>query len=122
MSLFDLAAIVLSLAAIFGYVNYRFLGLPTSIGVVLVSLLFSLGLIAAQHLGSDLATQARRIIERINFDKALMHGMLGFLLFAGALNLYAGRWTLSGRVCRGDHTWARVRLGDICGAEKHRQL
>ncbi len=100
MSLFDLTAIVLSLTAIFGYVNYRFLGLPTSIGVVLISLLFSLGLIAVQHLGFDLATQARRIIERIDFNKALMQGMLGFLLFAGALNvdlkdLLSHKWSIA---------------------------
>jgi CPA1 family monovalent cation:H+ antiporter len=100
MSLFDLTAIVLSLTALFGYVNYRLLRLPTTIGVMLVSLLFSLGLIAVQHFGFDLATQARRIIASINFNKALMQGMLGFLLFAGALNvdlkhLITDKWSIA---------------------------
>jgi CPA1 family monovalent cation:H+ antiporter len=100
MSVFDLTAIVLALAAVFGYVNYRFMMLPTSIGVVLVSLLFSLALIAVQHLGFNLAEQAGRIIESINFSKTLMQGMLSFLLFAGALNVNVGylrteKWSIA---------------------------
>lgn len=87
MSIFDLIAIVLCLAGVFGYINHRFIRLPASIGIMLISLVFSLFLILANHLGWDLAAQADRIIKSIDFNKALMQGMLSFLLFAGALNV-----------------------------------
>jgi CPA1 family monovalent cation:H+ antiporter len=87
MSIFDLIAIVLCLAGVFGYINFRFIRLPTSIGIMLISLIFSLILVLANHLGWDLATHADRIIKSIDFNKTLMQGMLSFLLFAGALNV-----------------------------------
>ena len=92
MSIFDLIAIVLCLAGVFGYINHRFIKLPASIGVMLISLVFSLALILSHHLlaghpGFNLATHAGQIIKRIDFNKTLMQGMLGFLLFAGALNV-----------------------------------
>lgn len=87
MNVFDLTAIVLALAGFFGYVNYRFIKLPASIGIMLVSLLFSLAMIALHHLGFNMAREAHQIVGSIDFNKALMQGMLSFLLFAGALNV-----------------------------------
>lgn len=100
MNAFDLMAIVLSLAGLFGYVNYRFFKLPASIGVMLVALLFSLSLILGHHMGLDTAAYAKEIVGRIDFNRTLMQGMLGFLLFAGALNvnlddLLSHKWTVA---------------------------
>lgn len=88
MGIVNLAAIILTLAAAFSYLNFRFIGLPTTIGVMLIALLLSSGLIALEWLGiADLQHHAARILATIDFDKALMDGMLSFLLFAGALHV-----------------------------------
>lgn len=87
MNITDIIALLLSLAAIFSYINYRFLKLPSAIGLMLIALLMSLGIILLELLGFELRNQAERLIREINFDKTLLHGMLSFLLFAGALHV-----------------------------------
>ncbi len=87
MSLFDLIAVLITLAAVFSYVNHRFLGLPTTIGLMLISLLMSLVLVMAGHWIPDAHKQAAALLERVDFDATLLHGLLGFLLFAGALHV-----------------------------------
>jgi CPA1 family monovalent cation:H+ antiporter len=87
MNVFQIIALLTTLAAVFSYLNHRFIKLPTTIGLMLISLLFSLGLIIGSHLGVDLATEADRVISRIDFNQTLMQGMLSFLLFAGALHI-----------------------------------
>jgi len=84
---FDLIALLVTLAAVFSYLNYRFIGLPTTIGVMLVALLTSLGVILVGQVHTGLAASARDIIGSIHFDTTLMHGLLSYLLFAGALNV-----------------------------------
>ena len=87
MNLPDIIALLLSLAAVFSYINYRFLRLPSSIGLMLIALLMSLGIILVELLGFEIRDQAEKLIRGINFDKTLLHGMLSFLLFAGALHV-----------------------------------
>ena len=87
MHVFDLAAIVLAMAGLFGYVNHRFIKLPGSIGIMLVSLVFSFVLILVHRLGFNPAADVTQLVKDIDFNKTLMQGMLGFLLFAGALNV-----------------------------------
>ena len=84
----DLLAILITLSAVFSYVNHRFIGLPTTIGVMLISLAVSLGVIAANALGvGDLHALAQSIIAPIDFNYVLMQGMLSLLLFAGAMHV-----------------------------------
>ena len=88
MALVDLIAIILTLSAAFAYINFRFIGLPTTIGVMLIALVLSGSLILLGWLGiADLQNHAERMLAGIDFDKALMDGMLSFLLFAGALHV-----------------------------------
>jgi CPA1 family monovalent cation:H+ antiporter len=90
MKLFDVLAILVTLAAAFSYVNHRYIRLPNTIGLMLISLLVSLGLIALGPLGLGLEADARQFLENIDFDETLLHGMLSFLLFAGALHVNLG--------------------------------
>lgn len=84
----DLLAILITLSAIFSYVNHRFIGLPTTIGVMLISLVVSLGIIAANAAGiGDIHALAHSIIAPIDFNYVLMQGMLSLLLFAGAMHV-----------------------------------
>lgn len=88
MSLFEIIAALVTLAALFSYVNHRCIRLPTTIGLMLIALVFSLGLILLGALGAaGLENAARRWLAAIDFDRALLHGMLSFLLFAGALHV-----------------------------------
>lgn len=88
MSLLNLAAILVSLAAVFSYFNHRVLRLPTTIGLMLIALLVSLSLVGLEAFGSSTIKQlAITIVADIDFNQTLMHGMLSFLLFAGALHV-----------------------------------
>ena len=87
MNLFDVIALLITLAAVFSYVNFSYLRLPTTIGVMLISLLLSLLLVILRGFGPDFTLYARQILDQIDFNKTLMQGMLSYLLFAGALNV-----------------------------------
>lgn len=87
MSLIHTLTILICLAALFSYVNHRLLKLPITIGLMAVALVFSLALLALGKLGFGVEAEAKRFIGAIDFNVALMHGMLGFLLFAGALHV-----------------------------------
>jgi CPA1 family monovalent cation:H+ antiporter len=100
MSIFDLLAVLITLAAGLGWLNHRFLRLPATIGLMVLSMIFSLGLVAFGKTGiADLGFLIAAL-ERIDLDEALLNGMLGALLFAGALHinindLWDNRWVIS---------------------------
>ena len=99
MSTFEIIAFLTTLAALFSYMNHRFIKLPTTIGLMLIALLMSLGLIASSYLGLNLKEPAQAFITQIDFYQTLMEGMLSFLLFAGALHvnlddLLDQKWTI----------------------------
>ncbi len=90
--MFDIAVACLVITAVLAWVNQRFVGLPTTIGVMAVALLLSLGLIAFDHLGfGALHRYEEDFLESINFSALLMQGMLSLLLFAGALQIDLSR-------------------------------
>lgn len=88
MSIVNMLAILISLAALLSYVNYRFVKLPTTIGLLLISLLMSLAIIGAGQLGLNVEVPAKALLAQIDFNEALMNGMLSALLFAGALHVH----------------------------------
>ncbi len=88
MNVFDIAAVLVGLSTLFSYINYRVFHLPSTIGLVVISLAASLTVI-----GIDLVVPTIHIAEplvgifrEIDFNETLMHGMLSFLLFAGGLH------------------------------------
>ena len=88
MDIFDTAAVLITLAALFSYVTNRFLRMPTTIGIMIISLVLSLGLLLLHALGWTVPEQqAERLVGGIDFHETLMEGMLSFLLFAGALHI-----------------------------------
>ena len=87
MRLFDIVAILVSLSAVFSYINYRFLKLPTAIGLMLIALAMSLVLIALGSLAVGVDEEVELLLKSVDFDETLLHGMLSFLLFAGALHV-----------------------------------
>ena len=87
MTLWQVLPSLLVLTALFGYLNQRFLKLPSSIGIMLGALAFCVGIIGLRRLGVDLAEPLRDVVQSVRFDRAMLHGFLGYLLFAGALHV-----------------------------------
>ena len=87
MGLFDIAACLITLAALFSYVNLRFIKLPTTIGVMLISLCFSIALVLLRLVNPGLVEAGTKFVREIDFNRAVLDCMLSFLLFAGALHV-----------------------------------
>ena len=85
--LLNISAILLGFAAFFGWLNTRYLKLPMTIGLVLISLATSLSVLLIDRVfGLGFAEVAREALNTIDFHDSLMIGMLHLLLFAGALH------------------------------------
>jgi len=88
LSIFEISAIFLSITALLAYINHRFIGLPTTIGVMVISLLVSIAAIFLGFLGFDeLIDYEVSLLDQLNFTHVLLDGMLSMLLFAGALHV-----------------------------------
>jgi monovalent cation:H+ antiporter, CPA1 family len=87
MAIFVLLSVLVSLAALFSLVSYRVLKLPTTVGVMLLSLGFSMALIVIGRAAPGVHHAAESLVASIDFPAIVLHGMLGLLLFAGSLRL-----------------------------------
>jgi monovalent cation:H+ antiporter, CPA1 family len=89
ISLFDLAALLLTLSALFGWLNHRLVRLPHTIGLLVMGLAASLLLVLLDLMfpGQHLYAQLKEPLLQIDFTQVMMNGMLAFLLFAGAIHL-----------------------------------
>ena len=86
LTILEISAIFLSITALLTYVNHRFIGLPTTIGVMVISIVLSIGAIFLGFLGFDqLIDYEVSLLEQLDFTEVLLDGMLSMLLFAGAL-------------------------------------
>ena len=83
MAFLDAAAVLLVLAALFSWLNHRFIRLPPSIALLLFSLATSVAVVALGMLGLDSQRLAQQVLDKVQLDQALLNGMLSFLLFAG---------------------------------------
>jgi len=100
MTWLSISAILITLAAAFAYVNQRFIKLPVTVAVTAMSLLLVLVLALADTAGLDVRDPALRFLRQFDFSNLLLDGMLGLLLFAGALHvdindLLAHRWSVA---------------------------
>jgi CPA1 family monovalent cation:H+ antiporter len=86
MDPFQVLGSLLVLAAVFGWLNHRYLGLPTTIGLMVVALVFSLALLVGHAYVPELERGAARLLGAVDFDRTLLHGFL----FAGALHVDLG--------------------------------
>lgn len=86
MDCFLIITVLVSLSAAFGYINVRFLKLPSSIGLMLITIVFTLVIFALSYFDSTLLNAEKYIITQIDFRTVLLDIMLSFMLFAGALH------------------------------------
>lgn len=99
MDYFIIISVLVSLSAAFGYLNVRFLKLPNTIGLMVITILFTLAVFALSYFDSTLLDAEKYIIRQIDFKTVLLDIMLSFLLFAGALHtnfeqLKVQRWPI----------------------------
>ncbi len=102
MTALQIASLMIVLAGLFGSINYFFLKLPASIGILVVALIASLSIMVLDVFMPALGLSAsiKGSVESLEFSDTLLEGMLGLLLFAGALHvklsdLRAQAWTVA---------------------------
>ena len=99
MDYYSIATILIVLSALFGYINVRFLKLPITIGLMVITIVFTVVLVGIAQFDDTLLVQERKFIALIDFETVLLDIMLSFLLFAGALHtnfnqLKVQRWPI----------------------------
>jgi len=87
MGLIDIMGVLVALAAALAYINHKFLKLPTTVGLMLLALLHAVAVLVLGRFYPPAIDSAQTLIGSIDFNESLMHGMLGYLLFAGALHV-----------------------------------
>ncbi|OAB76223.1 cation:proton antiporter [Cochleicola gelatinilyticus] len=86
MDYFFIITVLVVMAAVFGYINVRFLKLPNTIGLMLITIVFTLGIFGLSYFDPTLLNAEKYILAQIDFRTVLLDIMLSFLLFAGALH------------------------------------
>ncbi|MHA1540368.1 MAG: cation:proton antiporter [Alphaproteobacteria bacterium] len=88
MTMFQIIAILITLTTVFSYLNYKLFKIDDTIWLMACSMFLSFAILGAKHFGIHSIEQwALDIVERVDFGKALLDCMLGFMLFAGALHV-----------------------------------
>ncbi len=87
MTTFQLTSLLISIAALFGWISSRWLKLPLTIGTMLLTVVCSLALVSISPVAPALQPWAMQLVQQIDFESLILHGMLSLLLFAGAFLL-----------------------------------
>ncbi|HEX7367429.1 MAG TPA: sodium:proton antiporter [Pelobium sp.] len=87
MSLYHTFSILIVLSAVFAYLNFRYLKLPPSIGLMLIALITSVALFITGNLYAEVLYDATLLIKSFDFSELLLGSMLSFMLFAGAIHV-----------------------------------
>jgi len=86
MQYFEIASILVMFSAVFGYINEKYLKLPTTIGLMLIAIVFTLLTIVISYVNPLLLNHQKELISQIDFSTVLLDMMLSFMLFAGAMH------------------------------------
>jgi CPA1 family monovalent cation:H+ antiporter len=87
MTALEIICVLFAIAAVFGMVSVRWLRLPISIGTMMLTVVASGFLIAASQRVPQIHHWALDLVQRIDFESFILHGLLPLLLFAGAFLL-----------------------------------
>ncbi len=87
MDLYFTFSILIVLSALFSFINSRFLKLPSAIGIMLLAILASIGLLGLNETVPEFAHYFSGLVAQVDFPAVLMGAMLNFLLFAGAIHV-----------------------------------
>jgi CPA1 family monovalent cation:H+ antiporter len=87
LGLFHIISILVVISAGFAIINFRILKYPVSIGLMIVSLVFSIVIIILDQIFPGMESILNRELMTLNFSELLLEGMLSFMLFAGAIHV-----------------------------------
>jgi len=87
MSLFHVIGLIVTLVALFGYLNHRFIGLPDIVGITAMGLIASMIVTAMGAADPEVSRWATATMREVDFSEIVFHGLLGMLLFAGSLHV-----------------------------------
>lgn len=85
MTIYNIITVLIVLAALFGYINHRFIKLPGNIGIMLISLFASLLVLLIGQIFPLFFSNITQALNTIDFQSAVLKIMLSFLLFAAAI-------------------------------------
>jgi CPA1 family monovalent cation:H+ antiporter len=88
MELFYIFSLLITLSALFGYLNQKFIKLPGSIGLMFISLLMAVGISIAGKFNPEIQKLFEGILQKFDFSTILLDFMLSFMLFAGAFHIH----------------------------------
>jgi CPA1 family monovalent cation:H+ antiporter len=80
-------AIIITISAVFGYINHKWLKLPTTIGVMLISVVLGIALKIIETINPTYISPLRDFLTGFDFSAFVLDFILCFLLFAGALHV-----------------------------------
>jgi monovalent cation:H+ antiporter, CPA1 family len=87
MEIYNIITLIIVLAAIFGYINFRFIKLPGAVGIMLISLIASMAVIGIGTIMPVFFAKTIESIKTIDFNILVLKIMLSFLLFAAAIHI-----------------------------------
>src|ERR1700712_5260439 len=91
MAIYQIISIIVFLAAVFAYVNDRWIKWPPTIGIMVLALFSSILIVILGNSIPAFSSAIHGVISHIDFGKVLMKIMLSFLLFAGAIHIDADK-------------------------------
>jgi len=89
MATYQILSIIIALAALFAYVNDRWIKWPPTIGIMVLALFSSILIVILGNIFPSFSVGAYKIVTNIDFGQVLLKIMLSFLLFAGAIHIDA---------------------------------
>jgi len=89
MQSYEILTFIICLAAVFAYINFRYIKLEPTIGIMILSLVASIMLAVFSRFFPAVSVPLVSFIASVNFHSLLMNGMLSFLLFAGSIHIDA---------------------------------
>lgn len=88
MELYYSFSVLIVLASLFAYINYRVLKLPSTIGIMVIAIIVSVTLVASgENFLPKTTTHLTELVHSLDFTEVLMGAMLNFLLFAGGIHV-----------------------------------
>lgn len=88
MELYYSFSVLIVLASLFAYINYRVLKLPSTIGIMVIAIVVSVTLVASgDNFLPKTTSHLIKLINNFDFTEVLMGAMLNFLLFAGGIHI-----------------------------------
>jgi CPA1 family monovalent cation:H+ antiporter len=87
MEIYNIITLIIVLTAVFGYINHRFIKLPRTVGIMIISLIASLTVVGIGAISPEFFEKTTEAISLIDFQTVLLKVMLSFLLFAAAIHV-----------------------------------